>query len=422
MRPSQPASVQTDTLIAALDVGCSKVTCLIGRVTAEGMVRVLGVGHRMCRGLRDGLVVDPERTERAIRAVVDQAERVAGQTITSVLVSVDMAQIRSDIIEVSLSPRDRQVTTSGVHQLQAEAWRAVNPGDMTVLHAYPAAYGLDGAFMVKPPLGLYGDTLSLALHVVMAPATALQNLVACIRAAHLDVAGFVAAGYASGHAALVSDEKELGAACIDIGASLTTLGVWTNSRLVYLETLPFGGARLTDHLAAQLQTPLDAAERLKTLHGCALDDLCADHETVQIPAIDDPSKPTTPVPRRLLAEALSPPMTALFQEIGRRLNAAGLDQDSAGRVVLTGGCADLEGIAHLAQRVLKRTVRTARPRRVMDLASSAQKPAFSTAAGLLLHGVEAPTEVFQTAPSAHLPGRMRESTLTTISRWLIDHF
>ncbi|MGF1605122.1 MAG: cell division protein FtsA [Rhodothalassiaceae bacterium] len=410
-----------DTVVAVLDIGSAKICCLIGRVNADGLIQVIGIGHRMCRGLQSGVVVDRDAAERAIRASVDQAERMAGLTVSQVLVSVNMPELRSDIVEVEIAPRDRRVTESTVDQLIAEARRAVLPHDDPILHSFPAAYGLDGRFATRPPIGLFGDRLGLALHVLRAPAAPLRNLETCVRRAHLDVAGFVAAGYAAGQAVLVADERELGAACIDIGAGITALSVWTGGTMVHLETLDCGGRRLTETVARQLGCPVEAAERIKTLHGVAAEPLCSEREQIAVPDLDPRVQDPRHVPRRALAAALRPPLTELFEALRARLAEAGLDHDASGRVVLTGGAAQLQGIDDLAQAILERPVRIGRPRRVLGLAEAAQTPCFAAAAGLLLHAVEAPEDLFGQSPSR--PGQPGRTTpFRAISRWLIDHF
>lgn len=411
-----------DGLISVLDIGTSKVCCLIGRTNADGLVQVLGLGLRACRGLQAGMVTDMDAAERAIRAAVDQAEKLAGVSIGPTLVSANPPALASDIVEVAIKLRDRRVTQSAVDQLASEALRAIPQTGQPVLHAFPAAYVLDGTFSVKPPINLFGEKLGLALHVIRGPEDPLRNLKTCVQRAHVSVSGLVAAGYAAGQAALVTDERDLGSACIDIGAAVTTLSMWTQGTLVHLESLDWGGECLTKAIARQLQTPLKAAERLKVLEGAALPELSSPRERIPVPDLDGQPGTLRQLPRQALIEAMEPALERLFLDIGRRLEAAGLDEEASGRVVLTGGAAQLQGLADFAQAVLNRPVRIGRPRRVLGLAQAAQTPAFAAAAGLLLHAVEAPLDVAGTArPTVRAVAGGRRP-FKAIAQWLNDHF
>ena len=413
-----------ERLFAALDVGSSKVCCLIGRIGSEGLLHVLGMGHRMSHGLKHGAVSDRDATERALSATVDQAERVAGETVNDVIVSISAGELRSQISEESVPLNDDAIDRRDLNAA-LEAAAEGRPVDTDrEIHAFPAAYALDGRYGVKAPLGMYGNRLGVALHTVKAPSGPARNLETCVAGAHLQFNRFIASPYASGLATLIEDERTIGTACIDIGAGTTDISVWAEGAMVHVDVIPFGGEDLTEAIARELVTPVDHAERLKTLYGAASTSLCGEREYVDVVRLGRPGGDAASerLPRHYLPGILIPELEMLFEQVRQRLRASGFDGMAGRQVVLTGGTAQLQGIEDLARSILDKQVRVGHPRRLAGLAPAAQTPAFATAAGLLLHALEAPDDVDETAIIRRPALAGGSSSVGAMWRWVKEHF
>ena len=409
-------------LIAALDVGTTKVACLIGRVDGRGGLVVRGMGHRVSRGIKEGVIIDMDQASSAICAALDQAEQVAGQTIENVIINLSAGAPRSHILDTTVSLNGGGVQQSHIDLALAKASKRIDLGKGALVHIFPACYSLDGALAVNETIGMYGDTLSVTLHAIVAATGPLRNLETCVQRAHLDVSRVVLSPYASGLATLVEDEKELGAACIDMGGGTTALSIFIRGRMVHAEVLPIGGDEITQSIATGLLTPINQAERLKVLNGCAYYTKSDEAEIIEIPKLgsgDDGER--TRIPRAVLTRAIEPHLNTLFETIRARLKACGFDGPQARRVVLTGGASQLTGVRAYAEKILQKEVRLGRPLDVNGLPEAARAAPFATLVGLLKYVVQAPLEAGEARGPRYVsaPDKGKWSRL---SHWLRENF
>ena len=407
-------------LIAALDVGTAKVCCFIAEDDGEGVPQALGVGHKVSYGLRNGTVVDIEAAGEAIRAAVHAAERMAGETIRSVVVNLSSGWPVSQRFTVEVEIGGHEVGEADLRRVRELGYRVPAPEDRTVVHALPVAYSIDGVGGIRDPRGLFGDALGVAMHVVTAGSGAVRNLSACVARCHLDIDDLVLSAYAAGRAVLVEDERELGAICIDMGAGTTSIAVFQHGRLVFADSVPVGGGHVTNDLARGLVTPLADAERLKTLYGSAIVDAADDRDLIDVPEIGERGDAgPNHVPRARLVEIIRPRIEETFELVRDRLRAAGVGELAGRRVALSGGASQLSGVREVAAQILDRHVRLGRPRALRGLAESTSGPAFAACAGLLAHAIDRdPVAV------GHRRGTTREPSASfgRIGQWLRDNF
>ncbi|WP_417458623.1 cell division protein FtsA [Kordiimonas sp.] len=411
-------------LIAALDVGSAKVACLIAEFDGAGHIHVRGVGNRANEGgISSGAIVDMEATEKAIRASVDQAEKMAGATVSDVYLTFSGGEPKSRVVEVNVDIAGHAVSQADLDKAVTLAKEQVDFSEDGLLHAFPAAYAVDGNFGVKAPIGMYGKKLSVALHVVTVSAGPLQNLQACVRRAHLNVAGVVVTPFASGLSTLVEDEAKMGAACIDIGAGTTSIAVFAQGALVHAEVLPFGGGQITEQVARNLLTPFEHAERLKTFNGAAVVDAADERLEIEVPQVgEDRDDAVIRMPRSALTGVIQKELELLFGTISDRFEACGFAGIAGRRVVLTGGVAQAEGVRDLASKIMGRQVRIGRPELVHGLPQAAQAPTFAAAVGLLIYAAKRPVE-----DTVNIKGNKKRtpppaSAMSRLSRWVRDNF
>ena len=393
---SRNSATRRTGVVTVLDVGSSKVCCIIARLSPreEGEllrgrthdIRVIGIGHHRSEGVKSGVITDLDAAEKAIRHAVDAAERMAGLTVDSLIVNVSAGRLKSETCSATVNLGGHEAEGSDIRKVLLAGARQAMAAERQVVHSLPTGYTLDGERGIRDPLGMIGDTLGVDMHVLTGDAAPLRNLELCINRCHLSVERMVATPYASGLAALVDDESEMGAACIDIGGGTTTISVFSNGRFVHGDTIPVGGKHVTLDLARGLSTRLDAAERLKAMHGSALPSAADDRDIVTIPGLsEDEAEEAQQVPRAIMTRIIRARTEEMVEMVRDKLNASGYGPVVGRRVVLTGGASQLNGLPEVARRILGRNVRVGRPLGVAGLPAAAKGPAFSAVVGLLIY-------------------------------------
>jgi cell division protein FtsA len=386
--PSHDAEEPTRTRgrsgpFGVLDIGTTKIVCLIGRTESDGTLRALGFGWHRGAGVRGGGIVDLETAEKAIRATVGQAEDMADTRLRSVTVNLTCGQPQSRLFNVQWPVGGRAVDEADVRRVVNEARARAGVDGREVIHALPLTFTVDETDGVADPRGLFCEELTARLHVVDAATSALRSLSACIAHCDLDLGELVSAPMAAGLATLVADERELGATVVDMGGGTTGMAVFGEGQLLHTAQLPVGGVHVTNDLARLLSTNVAHAERLKTLYGNAQS--CADdeREMLPVPLVGEEEHQIAKVPRSMVVNIIRPRLEETFEMVKERLDSCGLNRAAGTRVVLTGGACQLAGARELAGRVLDKQVRLGRPIALRGLPDSASGPAFATAAGLL---------------------------------------
>ncbi len=380
----RPKTKSRGELMAALDVGTSKIVCLIASMDEDGVPTVIGTGHQASNGVRAGAITDMEAAVQSIGLAIEAAEKAAGEQIGQVHVNLSGGHPASQTISVEVGISGNEVSEVDLRRaLRGQNQAPLGP-DSEIVHAIPVSYIVDGARGISDPRGMHGDRLGVDLHLVTAASSAIRNLETCIRRCHLEVDSLVSSAYAAGLACLVPDEMELGCTVIDMGAGTTTLAVFFEGKMVFTDTIPVGGAHVTNDLARGLTTPLNDAERMKTLFGGAMPSIADEREVIDVPQIGEDEGHTNHVPKSLLTGIIQPRVEEIFELARGRLEAGGFEKISGRRVVLCGGASQLQGVRELAQLVMDKQVRLGRPAGVAGLTETVSGPDFATAAGLLV--------------------------------------
>jgi cell division protein FtsA len=420
--PKRPA------VVAALDIGSSKIVCVIARLKPrpEGQARrgrthsieVVGFGHGRARGIKGGAVADMARAEEAIRRVVDAAERSAGAEIASVVVSVAGGRLASQSFAASHRLPQPAVAEGDIGRvLDAASLHSVRDG-RAVLHSLPVGYRLDNVSGIRDPRGMLGQVLAVDLHVVTADRSPLTNLMLLVERCHLSVEGLIAAPYAAGLAVLAHDEAELGATVIDMGAGTTTLAAFAGGHCVHTDGIALGGGHVTTDLARGLSARVSEAERLKTLHGSTISGGSDELNMITVPVVGGDRSHADAVSRAEIVRMVRPRIEEIFEMLAGRLKEAGMLRAANRRIVLAGGASQLAGVADIAARIFGASVRVGRPLAIGGLNEAAHGSAFAAAAGLLVYP--------QFAGREHFEPRRRYAEnsgyLNRVGRWLKEAF
>jgi cell division protein FtsA len=379
----RPVQTQPRTLVAALDVGSSKVCALIAEPGVDGKLRILGTGQRESRGVKRGFIADMEKSEIAIRESMEQAERIAGTQVDQVFIGFSAGGMMSDMVDVEVAIGGGRISDDDIDNLLAKGWQAIGREGRQLLHALPAFYTIDEVNGVKQPRGLHAEKLGVNIHVITAEPSPWKNLNLCVRSAHLGVEATVASPVAAGMACLSEEERELGVALVELGGGVTNVSVFAGGMLVGLKSLSIGGGDITDDIAAAFGTRRVEAERIKCFYGSAMTSPRDNHDMIELAPIAGGQEgvEASRITRAQLVSVIRQRLEGLTAQIEEALKAMGFGGAIGRQVVLTGGGAELKGIADYAQGVLGRTVRIGRPN-MPGLPEAHSGPAFSTLAGL----------------------------------------
>lgn len=413
-------------LLAALDVGTTKVSCFIARVVSDGSARVVGVGHQPMEGMRGGAIINLEEAQDAIVNAVHAAEQMADETVRSVVVNLACGHPKSEIHAVEIALNGHEIGAQDLKKVIDQARRFEGNNQREMIHSMPIGFRIDDTRGIRDPRGMFGDKLGVDMHVVSADTGPVRTLATCIENCHLTVDSFVMSPFAAGLSVLVEDEMQLGATVIDMGGGTTSLAIFEDGQLVFTDAIPVGGMHVTNDIAHGLSTPLNAAEKMKVLYGNALTAPGDSDAVIDVPQIgaDDQDLPNH-MPRSLLTGIIKPRLEETFELLRTKVEESGFGRSAGRRVVLTGGASQLGGVRDLAASIMDRQVRLGRPRRHDGLAESATGPAFAACAGLLNfsaqkhegNGMARFDALVSTARSEE-----RRGMFSRLGTWLHEHF
>ena len=404
--PPRISGPRITKVFGAINVGSFRISAMIAGVTENGEMVVLGSGHRAAKGIKRGYVTDMQAATYAVRDAIERAEKLAGTSVSSVWIGCSGAGLSSRIAQVEIPIGGRRIEEDDIEHLLVSARNGLEPDGRMVLHAQPAHYTLDGAHGVANPKGLHAERLGVDIHVMLADGAPVRNITEAVQNAHLEVEAVVASPVAAGYACLGAEERELGVALIELGAEVTNVSVYAAGMLLGMMAIPTGSADITDAIASHFGIRRFQAERLKCVAGSAIASP-TDHREM-IPVNGPGEEQTGPlarhaddrsrVPRSELVSIITTQLDRIVGEIGKALKALGFAGQSGQQVVITGGGAELAGIADYAQGALGRPVRIGKPPTLRGLPEAHAVPGFSTLAGLVLYAAADPVDVRSIGP------------------------
>ncbi|MBL4805880.1 MAG: cell division protein FtsA [Rhodobacteraceae bacterium] len=433
MRHRREAAVRRG-IVAVLDIGSSKIACLVLQFVTEpsaesptdvtiptmGSFRVVGVATTRSRGVQFGEIVDMNETERAVRTVVQGAQKMANTRVNHVIVSFAGGRPRSYGLDGTVDVEHGEVTERDIGNVLASCEVPPFGHDRKALHALPVNFTLDHKSGLSDPRGQIGAKLSVDMHMLTVSGTPVENLLECLQRCDLEVAGLSFSGFASGVSALMEDEQKLGAAVVDFGGGSTSIAVFIRNHMIYGDAVRMGGDHITSDICQGLHVSMDVAERIKTLHGGLHATSADDRDLIEVPnpmAQWDNDRRT--VTRSELIGVMRPRVEEILEEVRARLDASGFEHLPSQRIVLTGGSSQIPGLEDMASRILGRHTRIGKPLRVQGLPQAAAGPAFSAAVGMALHASQPQDECWDfEVPSDRLGTRRIRQAM----RWFRENW
>ena len=368
-----------------LDIGTTKISCIIADQNGGGELRVVGIGNAPSEGLRRGVVVDLEKTVGSIQRAVDEAQRMAGVPVKGVCAGIAGDHIRSINSRgvIAVSRKDNEIGPADVDRVVEAAKAVAIPMDREIIHVIPQEFIVDDQDGIKDPVGMSGVRLEAEVHIITGAVTSAKNICRSIQRAGLKVYDLVLEPLASSHAVLADDERDLGVVLLDVGGGTTDIAVFYEGSIRHTAIVPFGGANVTNDIAIGLRTPIDKAEQIKIQHGCALAALVPPDDRIAVSGVG--GRADREISRHVLASMIEPRMEEIFALANKEVKKNHFAELLGGGVVLTGGTSLMPGMVELAEQVLEMPVRLGQPQGLGGLSANVEDPRFSTGVGLVLH-------------------------------------
>jgi cell division protein FtsA len=372
-----------DPLVVGLDIGTTKICAVVGEV-ADGQVNIIGLGTYPSKGLRKGVVVNIESTVHSIKRAIEEAELMAGCHITSVYAGIAGGHIKGINSHGVIAVKNREIGPSDVKRVIDAASAVAIPMDREVIHIIPQEFIVDDQDGIKDPVGMSGVRLEGRVHIVTGAITSAQNIIKCANKAGLDVDDIVLEQLGSSEAVLTTEEKELGAAIIDIGGGTTDLIIFANGAIKHTAVVSLAGSHVTSDISMGLRTPLEEAEKIKIRYGCALTAMIRKDETIEVPSVGG-RKPRV-LSRQTLAEIIEPRAEEILTLVHHEVGKTEYSSLIASGIILTGGSVLLEGMPELAEQIFNLPVRRGTPIGIGGLVDLVNSPMYATGVGLVLYG------------------------------------
>lgn len=373
--------------IVGIDIGTRKIVAVIGEITEERKLEIIGIGTAESRGLRKGVVVNLDATTSAIKRAQEEAELMSGVEIGAAFIGISGAHIKSFNSRgvVAVAGKNRVISREDVRRVIDQSKALSIPPDREIIHIIPQEFVVDEQDGIRDPHGMSGVKLEVNVHIVTSSITSLQNLKTCIDRAGIVIEEIVLNQIATNHAVLTADERELGVGQIDIGAGTTEVAIFERGSLWYTSTIPIGGDNFTNDIAVGLRTPIPEAEKIKKKYGCIAGPVVEEQETIEVPVVGKGRKPRV-LSRQILADIIQPRAEEIFRLVDGDIKRMGYEKSLNSGVVLTGGTALLDGLEEVAEEVFDLPVRRGDPAGVGGLVDRVSTPDYATSVGLLLHG------------------------------------
>jgi cell division protein FtsA len=403
-------------LIVGLDIGTSKIVAIVAELQPEGTLKVIGLGQHSSRGLKKGVVINIDSTVQAIQRALEEAELMADCKISNVYTGIAGSHIKSLNSHGMVKIKDAEVTQMDVDRVIETARAIALPSDQQILHILTQEFIIDGQEDVREPISMSGMKLEVKVHIVTGAVSAAQNIVKCIKRCGLEVSDLILQPLASSMAVLTEDEKELGVCLVDIGGGTTDIAVFKQGAIRHTAVVPIAGDQITNDVAVAFRTPTQSAEEIKIKHGCALRQLAAPRDVVEVPGVD--GRDARQLSVQTLAEVIEPRVVELYEFILNELRRSGMEEMIASGIVITGGSAMMRGMVELGEEIFHMPVRLGMPRYVGGLSEVVSNPRYATGVGLVLMGKQ--------QMERHLQGQLESNSfgrvLERMKSWFQGNF
>lgn len=403
-------------LIVGLDIGTAQIKAVVGEITPDDRLSIVGVGTHVSRGMDKGGVNDLNLVVQAVQRAIDEAELMADCRVSSVYLGITGKHIRCQNESGMVPINDTEVTAEDVASVIHAAKSVPISAERRMLHVLPQEFSVDMQEGIKSPVGMSGVRMEAKAHIVTCANDMAKNIEKCVERCGLQVDQLIFTALASSFAVLTDDEKELGVCVVDLGGGTIDIAIYTNGALRHTAVIPVAGNQVTSDIAKIFRTPISHAEEIKVQYACALRSMVGKEESIEVPSVG--GRPARSMSRHTLAEVVEPRYQELFELVMEEIKSSGLEEQIAAGVVLTGGTAKMEGAVEFAEDIFQMPVRVGQPMHISGLKEYVQDPAYASVVGLLLYGKDARNQQKKVADVRDSVG----SFVKRISSWFKGEF
>ena len=404
---------QRNNVIAVLDIGSSKISCMIAKFSASSELEILGSSSYIASGIRSGIITDLQAATESIATTIEGAEKSSGIRIHNLYVNIAANNLISHQLSAEIDVTGHEINSKDINKLLLQILDKYKEQQVSVIHSFIYDYTLDGNRGITNPLGMYSSTLACEVNVLVAPNNVVANLANCLSKCQIDVNGYIASSYVSGLACLSADEMKVGVILIEIGAGCSSISIFNNSKLIFTDGIPVGGHHITNDIAKGLSISYEDAERIKILYGTAVSISIESKESIELASYDD-TEEINLIPRATLAEIIRARAEEILELLERKLMHAGFSI-SGTKIVLTGGSAHLNGLKELVNHMFTAKVRMGYPKQLSGLSTDNKNMIANTAIGMLMYAL-------QTTKTTSISTTSDKMTGKKIWQWLKDNF
>jgi cell division protein FtsA len=414
-------------IIAVLDVGTTKIACFIAQVTLDNDLKIIGIGHQLAQGIKSGAISDMRLAENSIVAAVAAAEKMAGETIDKVVLSISGVMPVSVNTSATIEISGEQVTPRDIKRVILRAKEQYG-GEKRIIHAVPIGFSVDDIRGVDDPIGMAGDQLTADVHLITASESAVKNIANCVSRCQLEIQDYVISSHAAGLSALTEDERELGVTLLEMGGGVTGISVFYRGRNIFTDSVPHGGVHITSDIARGLGTSLTSAERIKTLYGSAVRSSSDEDTQIEISVMNEDTgeyDEEATISKTKLLDIIIPRVEEIFDMVHKKMEAHSILKIASQQIVLSGGASQLIGLRELAIRKFGRNVRLGRPDMIDGMADATSNASFSAASGLInyiLNNYHVYDKVEPNNRYAQPATPINGSIIKGLARWFKENF
>jgi cell division protein FtsA len=402
-------------LIIGLDVGTSKVVVVVGEVTLDNQLSIVGVGSQVAKGMDKGGVNDLNLVSESIQRTLDEAELMADCRISSVYLGISGKHIECQNENGVVAINNAEITHDDIDNVIHIAKSVPISAERKMLHALPQEYTVDMQESIRNPLGMSGVRMEARAHIITCSNDMAKNIEKCVERCGLQVDEFIFSALASGDSVLTEDERELGVAVVDIGGDTMDITIYTQGCLRHSAVLPMAGNQVTGDIAKIFRTPISHAEAIKVQYASALSRLASQEDTIEVPSVG--GRPARVMSRHTLSEVVEPRMREIFEQAMNEICRSGLQEQIAAGIVLTGGTAKMQGAVDVAEEIFQMPVRIGQPVGITGLTDYVNDPSFSTSVGLLQYG-----RTMQHSQSNRSTDASNGNWLSRLTKWFQGEF
>jgi len=415
------SSFSKSPIIAALDIGSSKICCLIAKIDKNETLSIIGAGFQESKGLVSGVITDMIALENSIRNCVASAEKMASVRIKNIIVGFSSDNINIENLNIEIDLKGAVIGQRDLNRAYNFLSEKHNMGNRSILHVIPFQYSIDGNKGVKNPIGMIGDKLGVEISIISSDSNTLKNLENVVKHCDLEIDEIVYSPYASGISLLSEEEKELGVALIDMGSTLTTVSIFYNGSILYTKSIPLGGNMVTNDVSRIFSLSFANAERIKIINGQLIEELENSLSTIEVDTLGEENE-SIEITRRDLISVIKPRIFEIVNTINDIIIDSKYNNIIANRVVITGGASQMEGLLDFTSKVFGKKARLAKSIQINALPENMKSPSFSAISSMVKYSITNNNDINMKLTKKNNNSDSIYAYVQKFKNWFIENF